>query len=74
MSSQKIKLSYQQQHLTASVTLEQKPFHISYHLRDQPNILDLFLTTNPIPCAFELSSLLGSSDYSLNLVIYLNIL
>ena len=32
---------------------------------DKPNILDLFLTSNPSAYSVKLSSLLGSSDYNL---------
>ncbi|MPC56030.1 hypothetical protein E2C01_049978 [Portunus trituberculatus] len=41
------------------------PTRIPDHLGDTPNILDLFLTSNPSAFAVTLSSLLGSSDHNL---------
>ncbi|KAK8405365.1 hypothetical protein O3P69_001722 [Scylla paramamosain] len=45
--------------------LVQHPTRIPDHLGDMPNILDLFLTSNPSTYAVILSSPLGSSDHSL---------
>ncbi|MPC46953.1 hypothetical protein E2C01_040685 [Portunus trituberculatus] len=45
--------------------LVQHPTHISNHLGDLSNILDLFLTFNPSAYAVTLSSPLGSSDHNL---------
>ena len=36
---------------------------IPYHLGDEPNILDLFLTSNPSPYTVKLYPSLGSSDH-----------
>ncbi|MPC33689.1 hypothetical protein E2C01_027048 [Portunus trituberculatus] len=44
---------------------EQHPTHIPDCLGDMPNILDLFLTSNPFAFAVILSSLLGSSNHNL---------
>ncbi|MPC80647.1 hypothetical protein E2C01_075233 [Portunus trituberculatus] len=45
--------------------LKQHPTRIPDRLRDTPNFLDLFLTSNPSPYAVALSSPLGSSDHNL---------
>ncbi|MPC77048.1 hypothetical protein E2C01_071488 [Portunus trituberculatus] len=49
--------------------LVQHPTRIPDHLRDTPNILDLFLTSNPSVDAVTLSSPLGSSNH--NFILYL---
>ncbi|MPC39406.1 hypothetical protein E2C01_032941 [Portunus trituberculatus] len=45
--------------------LVQHPTHIPDHLGDTPNILDLFLTSNPSAYSVTLLSPLGSSDHNL---------
>ncbi|MPC17695.1 hypothetical protein E2C01_010559 [Portunus trituberculatus] len=45
--------------------LVQHPTRIPDHLGDTPNILDLFLTSNPSTYAVTFSSPLGSSDHNL---------
>ncbi|KAK8380763.1 hypothetical protein O3P69_008003 [Scylla paramamosain] len=45
--------------------LVQHPTHIPDRLEDTPNILDLFLTSNPSAYAVTLSSPLGSSDHNI---------
>ncbi|KAK8384884.1 hypothetical protein O3P69_014450 [Scylla paramamosain] len=45
--------------------LVQHPTRIPDRLGDTPNILDLFLTSNPSAYAVTLSSPLGSSDHNL---------
>ncbi|MPC96618.1 hypothetical protein E2C01_091887 [Portunus trituberculatus] len=45
--------------------LVQYPTHIPDHLGDTPNILDLFLTSDPSAYAVTLSSPLGFSDHNL---------
>ncbi|MPC44003.1 hypothetical protein E2C01_037663 [Portunus trituberculatus] len=48
-----------------SYQLVQHPTHIPDRLGDTPNILHLFLTSNPSAYAVTLSSTLGSSDHNL---------
>ena len=43
----------------------QFPTHIPDHFGDTPNILDIFLTSNPSAFSVKLSSPLGSSDHNL---------
>ena len=45
--------------------LVQHPTHIPDRLGDRPNILDLFLTSNPSTYSIQLFSPLGSSDHNL---------
>ncbi|MPC99518.1 hypothetical protein E2C01_094937 [Portunus trituberculatus] len=50
------------------VQLVQHPTRIPERLGDTPNILDLFLTSNPSAYAVTLSSRLGSSNHNLILL------
>ncbi|MPC57065.1 hypothetical protein E2C01_051037 [Portunus trituberculatus] len=51
--------------LTILEQLVQHPTRITYRLRDTPNILDLFLSSNPSAYAVTISSPTGYSDHNL---------